>query len=182
MNANSTSTSTFVRPIAGGLRAVLLQAAMLCAGLVLAACGGSADAPPPPGTTAVIPGTPVPPTITQQPANVGVTVGQPASFTVAATGDATITYQWQRNGTAIAGATSTTYTTPATVLGDSGTTFRAVATNGAGSATSNSATLTVTVSAPVLTIAPQPADASVAAGSAASFTVGGTCSSGTLDI
>ena len=178
------ATSTFARPIAGGLRAVILQAALLCAGLVLAACGGSADAPPPPGTTPVVPvvPTPVPPTITLQPANVSVTAGQPAGFTVAATGDATITYQWQRNGTAIAGATATTYTTPTTVLGDSGATFRAVASNGAGSATSNSATLTVTASAPVLTIAPQPASTSVAAGAQASFTVGGTCSAGTLGI
>ena len=68
------------------------------------------------------------------------------------------------------------------MLGDSGSTFRAVATNGAGSATSNSATLTVTAAAPVLTISPQPANASVTAGASASFTVGGTCSSGTLDI
>ena len=150
--------------------------------LVLAACGGSADAPPPPGSTPVVPVVPVPPTITQQPADVTVTVGQTASFTVAATGDATITYQWQKNGTAIAGATAATYTTPATVLGDSGSTYRAVATNGAGSATSNNATLTVTASAPVLTITPQPASTTVAAGAAASFTVGGTCSSGTLNI
>ena len=127
----------------------------------MAACGGSADAPPPPEAAPVMPGQPVPPTITQQPANLTVTAGQPASFTVAATGDAPLTYQWQRNGVAIAGATATTYTIATTVLADSGATFRAVATNGAGSATSNNATLTVTVSAPVLTIAPQPANASV---------------------
>lgn len=183
------ATSIFARPIAGALRAVILQAALLCAGVVLSACGGSADAPPPPGTAPAgpvtpvpVPPVPVPPTITLQPANVSVTAGQPASFIVAATGDATITYRWQRNGTAIAGATATTYTTPTTVLGDSGATFRAVASNGAGSATSNSATLTVTASAPVLTIAPQPANVSVTAGASASFTVGGTCSTGTLDI
>ena len=52
----------------------------------------------------------------------------------------------------------------------------------AGSATSNAATLTVTASVPVLTITPQPANASVVAGTNASFTVGGTCSSGTLAI
>ena len=176
------ATSTFARPIAGRLRAVILQAALLCAGLVLSACGGSADAPPPPGTAPVGPVTPVPPTITQQPANVAVTAGQPVSFTVAATGDATITYQWQRNGAAIAGATATTYTIAATVLGDSGATFRAVATNGAGSATSNAATLTVTAAAPVLTISPQPTNVSVTAGAQATFTVGGTCSSGTLNV
>lgn len=176
------ATSIFARPITGGLRAAIFQAVLLCAGLVLSACGGSADAPPPPGAAPIVPVTPVPPTITQQPANVSVTVGQPASFAVAATGDATITYQWQRGGVAIAGATGTTYTIATTVLGDSGATFRAVATNGAGSATSNSATLTVTAAPPVLTIAPQPANTTVTAGSAASFTVGGTCSAGALNI
>ena len=173
-------TSILVRPAAIGRHFVTLgrvAAAGVC--LVLAACGGSADAPPPPETGPVLP---VPPTITQQPANLTVTAGQAASFTVAATGDATITYQWQRGGVAIAGATSTTYTLATTVLADSGATFRAVATNGAGSATSNNATLTVTASAPVLTISPQPANTSVVAGTQASFTVGGTCSSGTLAI
>ena len=179
----------FVRPLSSGLRlpsslrlrlrAALVQVASAGLCLALAACGGSADAPPPPESGPV---QAVPPTITQQPANVSVTAGQAASFTVAATGTAPLAYRWQRNGVDIAGATATTYAIAATVLGDSGATFRAVATNVAGSATSNAATLTVTVSAPVLTIAPQPANTSVVAGATASFTVGGTCSSGALAI
>ncbi len=168
-----------LRPRSSFYRAALAQLASACVFLALAACGGSADAPPPPESGPVLP---VPPTITQHPADLTVTTGQPASFTVAATGDAPITYQWQRNGVAIGGATATSYTLATTVLGDSGASFRAVATNGAGSATSNAATLTVTASAPVLTIAPQPANIGVVAGSTASFTVGGTCSSGTLTI
>ncbi len=176
------ATSTSVRPIAGGLRALMLQAAMVCAGLVLAACGGSANAPPPPETGPVVPVLPVAPTITQQPADLTVTAGQPASFTVAATGTAPLSYRWQRNGSDIAGATGTAYSIASTLLADSGATFRAVVSNGAGSATSNSATLTVAASAPVLTISPQPANTAVVAGASASFTVGGTCSSGTLVI
>ena len=167
------------RPIAGRFRAVVLQIAAACVCVALAACGGSADAPPPPESGPVLP---VPPTITQQPASLTVTAGQPASFTVAASGTAPLAYQWQRNGVAIAGATATTYTLATTVLGDSGATFRAVVSNVAGSATSNDAILTVAASAPVLTIAPQPANASVVAGTNASFTVGGTCSAGTLNI
>ncbi|HTE05541.1 MAG TPA: hypothetical protein VK824_05035, partial [Planctomycetota bacterium] len=160
------------------LRAALVHAASAALCALLVACGGSADAPPPPeGGPA-----PVAPTITQQPADLTVTTGQPASFTVAATGTAPLTYQWQRNGVDIAGATGTTYAIAATVLGDSGATFRAVVSNIAGSATSNSATLTVSAAAPVLTIAPQPASLTVAAGAQASFTVGATCSSGTLAI
>ena len=176
-----TALRLFARPFAARLLA--WRAPLVAAGLgaMLAACGGgSANAPSPPESGPVV--VAVPPTITQQPANVTVTAGQSASFTVAATGDAPLAYQWQRNGVAIAGATSTTYTLAATVLGDSGATFRAVVTNGAGSATSNNATLTVTAAAPVLTITPQPANVSVTAGSSASFTVGGTCSSGTLAI
>jgi hypothetical protein len=159
------------------LPAVRLATTSIC--LALAACGGSADAPPPPETGPLLA---VPPTITQQPANLSVTAGQPASFTVAATGTAPLAYQWQRDGVDITGANATTYAIPATVLGDSSATFRAVVTNVAGSATSNSATLTVTMSAPVLTITPQPANASVVAGTTASFTVGGNCSAGTLNI
>jgi len=145
--------------------------------LVLAGCGGSADAPPPPESG---PPQAVAPTITQQPASLSVTAGQAASFTVAAIGTAPLSYQWQRNGVAIAGATATTYTIAATLLGDSGAVFRAVVSNVAGSATSNNATLTVVVAAPVLTITQQPANTSVVAGTAASFSVAATCSSGTL--
>ncbi len=157
--------------------------AFTCA--LVTACGGSADAPPPPspaGPPVPPPVLPVPPTITQQPASLTVLVGQGASFTVAATGTAPLAYQWQRNGVDIAGATTTVYSVAASVLADSGAAFRAVVTNLAGSATSNAAILTVTVAAPVLTITPQPADASVVAGTTAAFTVGGTCSSGALNI
>ena len=45
------------------------------------------------------------PTITKQPANQAVTVGQTATFSVTATGTVPLTYQWFDNGTAIAGAT-----------------------------------------------------------------------------
>lgn len=159
-------------------RGLLMRVAALVAAAMLSACGGSADAPPPPESGAAA----VPPTITQQPADLTVTAGQPASFTVAATGTGPLSYQWQRDGVAIPGATSATYTIAQTVILDSDAVFGAVVTNLAGSATSNNATLTVNASAPVLTITPQPADTSVTAGTAASFTVGGNCSSGTLQI
>ena len=97
------SSSFVVGPIFRGLRKSF-TAALAGACLVLAACGGSADAPPPPEGGAG----PVPPTITQQPVDLTVTAGQPASFTVAASGTAPLAYQWQRNGADIAGAISTT--------------------------------------------------------------------------
>ena len=148
---------------------------------MLAACGGSADAPPPPETAPVVPPA-VPPSITLQPVSQSVTTGQPVSFSVAASGTAPITYQWERNGTAITGANSTTYSIATTAMSDSGAVFSAVATNVAGSATSENANLTVTAAPPVLTITQQPASLTVVAGTTATFTVGATCSSGTLDI
>jgi hypothetical protein len=63
---------------------------------------------------------------------------------VAATGTAPLAYQWRRNGTDIAGATASSYTTPATTLADNGAQFTVVVSNAAGAVTSSAATLTVT--------------------------------------
>ncbi|MBI4913102.1 MAG: M4 family metallopeptidase [Acidobacteria bacterium] len=90
------------------------------------------------------PTTPTAPSITTQPASQSVVVGSTATFTVAASGTAPFTYQWYKGAAAIAGATAATYTTPATTLADSGSTFYVTVTNSLGSATSNTATLTVT--------------------------------------
>jgi hypothetical protein len=87
--------------------------------------------------------TPVAPTITTQPANQTVTAGQTATFTVVAGGTAPLSYQWQKNGANIAGATSASYTTPATATSDSGSTFRVAVSNTTGTVTSAPATLTL---------------------------------------
>lgn len=86
----------------------------------------------------------VPPAITTQPANASVDEGATATFSAVATGTR-LSYQWQRGTTDIAGATSATYTTPATAATDDGATFRVVVTNAVGSVTSNAATLAVAV-------------------------------------
>ncbi len=95
-------------------------------------------------------GTPVAPTITAQPSNQTVTVGQTATFTVVASGTAPLSYQWLENTgsgfTDISGATSASYTTPATTSANSGTTFEVTVSNSQGPVTSNAATLTVTSS------------------------------------
>src|SRR6266478_1162499 len=114
------------------------------------------------------------PSITTQPASQTVTAGQTAAFTVAATGTAPLTYQWKKNGTAVSGATSSSYTTPATTSSDNGAQFTVVVSNSAGSITSNAATLTVSAAAVAPSITTQPASQTVTAGQTAAFTVAAT--------
>ena len=111
------------------------------------------------------------PTITSPPANQTVTVGQTATFSVTATGTAPLTYQWQKNGGNISGATAASYTTPATVAGDSGAKFDAVVSNAAASQTSTMATLTVNAASGAPAITTQPASQTVTIGQTATFTV-----------
>lgn len=117
------------------------------------------------------PGSSSPPQITTQPANQTVSVGHTATFTVAASGTAPLSYQWQKNGANITGATSTSYTTPATTLTDNGATFQVVVTNSAGSTTSHAATLTVTSTAGAPAITTNPANQTVVVGNTATFSV-----------
>src|SRR5712671_1889579 len=114
------------------------------------------------------------PTITAQPASQTVTTGQAAGFTVVATGTAPLSYQWQKNGVSIGGATSASYTTPATTTSDNGATFRVVVSNTAGTATSGAATLTVNATTVAPAIVGQPANQTVTAGQTASFAVAAT--------
>ncbi len=89
------------------------------------------------------------PTIITQPGNQTVVAGKSATFAVTAGGTASISYQWQKNGMNIAGATSASYTTPVTTTADSGSAFRVMVSNASGTVTSTAATLTVTgVAAP----------------------------------
>jgi hypothetical protein len=114
---------------------------------------------------------PVAPTFATQPVNQTVTAGQTATFTVVANGTAPLTYQWQKNGANIAGATSASYTTSATTISDSGSTFDVVVSNSAGTASSNSATLTVNAAPVAPTITTQPSNQTVTAGQTATFSV-----------
>jgi hypothetical protein len=82
------------------------------------------------------------PTITAQPQNQSVTVGQSATFNVSAAGNGSLTYQWRKNGTAIAGATASSLTFTAE-LADSGSSYQVAVSDPQGTVTSNSATLAV---------------------------------------
>jgi len=113
------------------------------------------------------------PYITTQPVSQSVTAGQIATFSVATTGSA-VTFQWMKNGVFISGANSSNYSTPVTTITDNGAQFTVSVSNAAGTASSNSALLTVTapVIAPAITL--QPMAQSVTAGQAANFTVAAT--------
>jgi hypothetical protein len=87
-----------------------------------------------------------------QPSNQTVTLGQTATFTVAASGTAPLSYQWQKAGANITSATSASYTTPVTALADTGSQFDVVVRNSLGNATSNTVSLTVTSTAPVIDV------------------------------
>jgi hypothetical protein len=118
----------------------------------------------------------VPPTISSQPANQTVAVGQTATFSVTASGTGSLTYQWKKNGNAISGATSASYTTPATVASDNGASFTVTVVGTSGNVTSNAATLTVNAPPSITT---QPASKTVLASQTATFSVAAT-GTGTL--
>jgi hypothetical protein len=83
------------------------------------------------------------PSITTQPSNQTVTAGNNASFTVTATGNAPLSYQWSFGSTAISGATSATFSIANAQAANSGS-YTVTVSNSLGSVTSTAATLTVT--------------------------------------
>jgi hypothetical protein len=112
----------------------------LITALTLASCGGGTGKSSGGGGGST---PPTAPAITTQPANQSVTAPATATFSVVASGTAPLSYQWQMNNSNIAGATTASYTTPPTTSADDGETFDVVVTNSAGSATSNTAMLSV---------------------------------------
>src|SRR5438105_5041428 len=105
------------RKLARGIATVVIATLITACGGGGGGGGSSSDslAGNGPATTA--------PMITTQPSNVTVTVGSTATFTVAASGTAPLTYQWQKDGTAIMGATAASYTTPTVTITDDGAMF-----------------------------------------------------------
>ena len=85
--------------------------------------------------------------ITSDPASTLVIAGQTATFTVGYTGPIA-QVQWQKNNVNIPDATNASYTTPATVVADNGSTFRAIVFNNVNTNTSASATLSVDANLP----------------------------------
>jgi beta-galactosidase len=114
-----------------------------------------------------------PPAIIVPPVDTAVTVGFPATFTVAASGSGTLSYQWNMAGSQVEGATGPTFTTPATTLAQNGQTVTVTITSNFGTVTSTPVTLTVDGAAKVA-ITTQPASQTIVAGQAATLTVSAT--------
>ena len=97
----------------------------------------------PVGVSRIKPNTATFPTITAPPTNRTIFATQSATFSVTASGQATLSYQWYRNGNPINGANSSSYTLSNAQVTDSGSTFFVRVTNSLGSVDSSAATLTV---------------------------------------
>ncbi len=108
------------------------------------------------------------PTITVQPADVTVSVGGTASFSVTASGSALLSYFWLCNGAPLAGATQSTYTTNNVQLAASGSQFSCLVSNAVGTTTSQAATLTVLASAAIAVTPPSLTFGSIEVGTSAS--------------
>ncbi|TAL02925.1 MAG: hypothetical protein EPO07_06800 [Verrucomicrobia bacterium] len=79
-----------------------------------------------------------------QPTNTTVAESANATFSLLATNQSPVTYQWQRSGTNLPGATQSLLVVSNTsYLADNGKVFRCVVSNASGSVTSSPATLTV---------------------------------------
>ncbi len=109
------------------------------------------------------------PSITAQPQSVSIASGQTATLSVTATG--ATSYQWYQGGSpttgsAISGATSSSYTTPALT---SSQTYSVRVTNSCGS--TDSSTATVTISCPKPGISVQPQSASISSGQSVTLSV-----------
>jgi hypothetical protein len=86
--------------------------------------------------------------ILTQPTAQTVCAGSSVTFSVVVAGTAGVLYQWQKNGNPITGATSSTYTIPATTTADAGS-YTVVISSQCGGVTSlTSATAALTVNAP----------------------------------
>lgn len=111
------------------------------------------------------------PVLTSQPASQSVGVGASVTFSVTASGTSPLGYQWQKNGAAIPGATSASFTLPGAQTADSGN-YTVIVANPAGSVTSATAVLAVASLPPVIAVQPQ--SQTVLLGATVGFTVSAT--------
>lgn len=159
-NQTFASMALNLTPAGGTLASVSVSDIVLTPSATSGGSGGSTGG----GTTTTAP------TISVQPVSLSVTQNQPAVFGVLASGNPAPTYQWQKNGFDIFGATNSTYGITSVQLSDSGS-FAVVVGNSAGSVISTAATLTVNVPPSILA---QPTALTANQGSSVNFSVAAT--------
>ena len=115
------------------------------------------------GELTVRPGGPI--VFTTQPRAQTVQVGQPAFFSFFATGSFPRTYQWRKDGNAIAGATQLTLSLSAVTTADAAS-YTVAVTNPEGTTTSAAAALTVNAATPLVFFNGSPADLTITHGDA----------------
>jgi len=108
------------------------------------------------------------PVITTQPVSQSAPLGGSATFTVAATGVGTLSYQWFKDGELVTGATGTSLSLTGVTLSDVGS-YDVVVTNASGSTVSRAADLTISGLPPGISSAPS--SQTVNAGSSLTLTV-----------
>ena len=94
------------------------------------------------------------PTITSNPDNQDLFIGDTLNLVVAASGSPTLTYQWRKDMVAIVGETNPTFSI-ASVVEDDAASYDCVVTNDSGSATSMASLVTVSVEAPTIVTPPE---------------------------
>jgi len=109
------------------------------------------------------------PGISSQPVEASVYEGEKFTLSVQATGIPTLTYQWMKNGAAISGADSSSYTSPYVDFSSNGERYQVTVTNSRGSMTSNEVVLGVIGRIPSIKI--QPLTQTVGFGQALAFNV-----------
>lgn len=110
----------------------------------------------------------VAPTFSTHPSSQTVTGGGAVTFSASASGTPAPTYQWRKDGSDIGGATSDSYTINSVSPGDAGN-YTVVATNEAGSATSEGASLTVQAANAPPAITEHPQSQTITAGNSVTF-------------
>jgi hypothetical protein len=150
---------------------ILNNTSSLTPGTYNVSVSGIAGAVSQTATVAFVVAATTPPTVTAQPSNASVCVGNDATFT-ASSSTPGVNYQWQvstdggATWTDIAGANSSTYTLSAAALSANNNKYRAVITTQCGLVNTSSATLTVNVATAITS---QPSNVTLCTGNNATF-------------
>jgi len=150
---NTTTNFTATTPVSGGTNAALAVTNAQTANVgfyqvVVTNLLGSATSAP-----AALTIQSSAPLIQTNPVSATIFSGETNTFSVVAIGSAPLLYQWYFNSNVVLGATNSTFTINGAQPANSGT-YRVTVTNGLGSVTSAPVVLTVSNSAPIITVQP----------------------------